>query len=149
VKFGCQSIVDPIKSILLKHPKEAFLSATNIRGQWKNLSYHACPDNEEAIKEYEDFVDLLREHVPEIYYVPTNEKTGLDSIYVHDPVIITKAGSILCNMGKPQRQHEPSAIRDYILELGIPILGAIEGSGHLEGGDVLWFDKRTLTVGEH
>ncbi|MCZ6775931.1 MAG: arginine deiminase family protein [Ignavibacteria bacterium] len=147
MKFGCQSTVGKIKSVLLKHPKDAFLSATNTRAQWKDLYYHGCPDYEEAIKEYENFVGLLKEHVPEIFYLPKSEQTGLDSIYVHDPVIITRAGAILCNMGKRQRQDESSAIRDYMLELGIPILGAIVGDGNLEGGDVLWFDERTLAVG--
>ena len=82
-----------------------------------------------------------------LYLYHTGTADSLDSIYVHDPVNITKTGAILCNMGKLQRQHEPSAIRDYMLELGIPILGTIEGDGHLEGGDLLWLDERTLAVG--
>ncbi len=147
MRIGCQSTVARIKTLLLKHPREAFISQENIRSQWKELNYVGCPDYEQALTEYEHFTDLLKKHIPEIYYLPKNDHTGLDSIYVHDPVLITKRGAILCSMGKPHRQQEPAAVGDYLTELGVPILGAITGEGRLEGGDVVWFDERTLAVG--
>lgn len=147
MKFGCQSEVDQIKSLLLKHPKDAFISLDNIQSQWKELNYLASPDYDKAIKEYENFVEYLKKSIPDIYYLPQNDKTELDSIYVHDPVIITNKGAILCNMGKEKRRAEPSAAGEFLLEFGIPILGSITGEGTLEGGDVVWIDERTLAVG--
>lgn len=147
MKFGCQSEVAKIKSILVKHPKDAFISLENIGAHWKELNYLGCPDYKKALKEYEHFIDLLKKQISEIYYLPKNDQTGLDSIYVHDPVILTKQGAVLCNMGKELRQQEPSAVGDFLSELGIPILGAITGEGRLEGGDVVWVDKHTLVVG--
>jgi N-dimethylarginine dimethylaminohydrolase len=147
MKFGCQSEVDQIKSLLLKHPKDAFISLDNIQSQWKELNYLASPDYDKAIKEYDNFVEYLKKSIPDIYYLPQNDKTGLDSIYVHDPVIITNKGAILCNMGKEKRCAEPSAAGEFLPELGIPILGSITGEGTLEGGDVVWIDERTLAVG--
>jgi len=147
VKFGCQSEVGKIKNILLKHPKDAFINQENIGAQWKELNYLGCPDYEKALKEYEHFIDLLKKQISEIYYLPKSDQTGLDSIYVHDPAIVTKQGAILCHMGKEQRQQEPSAMGEYLSELGIPILGSVTGEGRLEGGDVVWFDERTLAVG--
>lgn len=136
-----------IESILLKHPKDAYISQKNINAQWKDLNYINCLDYKKAIKEYEHFVKLLKSHIPEIYYLPQDDKTGLDSIYVHDPVIITELGAILCNMGKKQRQDEPSAAGEFLTELGIPVLGEISGEGVSEGGDAVWLDERTLVVG--
>jgi N-dimethylarginine dimethylaminohydrolase len=107
----------------------------------------ASPDYDKALKEYDNFVEYLKKSIPEIYYLPQNDKTGLDSIYVHDPVIITNKGAILCNMGKEKRRAEPSAAGEFLLELDIPILGSITGEGTLEGGDVVWIDARTLAVG--
>jgi N-dimethylarginine dimethylaminohydrolase len=147
MKFGCQSKVDQIKSLLLKHPKDAFLSQDNIQSQWKELNYLASPDYDKALKEYDNFVEYLKESISDIYYLPQNDKAGLDSIYVHDPVIITNKGAILCNMGKEKRRAEPSAAGEFLLELGIPILGSITGEGTLEGGDLVWIDERTLAVG--
>jgi len=147
MKFGCQSEVDPIKRLLLKHPKDAFISQENIRAQWRELNYSSCPDYDWALQEYDNFVELLKRFVQEIHYLPQNDQTGLDSIYVHDSVLVTNSGAILCNMGKKQRQGEPEAAREFLLELNIPVLGAITGEGRLEGGDVVWFDEKTLVVG--
>jgi len=147
MKFGGQSEVHQIKSLLLKHPKDAFISQDNIQHQWKELNYLASPDHDKALKEYDNFVEYLKKSIPEIYYLPQDDKTGLDSIYVHDPVIITNKGAILCNMGKEKRRAEPHAAGEFLLELGIPILGSITGEGRLEGGDVVWIDERTLAVG--
>jgi len=147
MKFGCQSEVDQIKSLLLKHPKDAFMNQEYIQSQWKELNYLASPDYGKALKEYDNFVEYLKKSIPEIYYLPQNDKTGLDSVYVHDSVIITSKGAILCNMGKEKRRAEPSAAGEFLLELGIPILGSISGEGMLESGDVVWIDERTLAVG--
>jgi len=147
MKFGGQSEVDQIRSLLLKHPKDAFISQENIQSQWKELNYLASPDYEKALKEYDTFDEYLKKSIPEIYYLPQNDKTGLDSIYVHDPVIITNKGAILGNMGKEKRRAEPQAAGEFLLKLGIPILGSITGEGRLEGGDVVWIDEGTLAVG--
>ncbi|MCI0694207.1 arginine deiminase family protein [candidate division KSB1 bacterium] len=145
--FGCQSEVGKIQRLLLKHPREAFINPENVRCQWEPLNYFGAPDFEKALQEYDQFVNLLRPHVPEISFLPPSDHTGLDSIYVHDPVLVTNKGAILCNMGKTQRRGEPMAIGDFLHELGVPILGAITGEGRLEGGDVVWIDERTLAVG--
>ena len=147
MKFGGQSEVDQIKSLLLKHAKDAFIGQDNIQSQWKELNYLASPDFDKALKEYDNFVEYLKKSIPEIYYLPQNDKTELDSIYVHDPVIFTNQGAILCNMGKENRRAEPQAAGEFLLELGIPILGSITGEGRLEGGDVVWIDERTVAVG--
>jgi arginine deiminase len=147
MRFGSQSEVEKIQKILIKHPKDAFVSQRDVNSQWKELNYLGCPDYKKALQEYESFVGLLKKEVSEIHYLPKTDKTGLDSIYVHDPLIVTKEGAILCNMGKQERQAEPKAAGDCLSDLGIPILGAITGEGRLEGGDVVWLDERTLAVG--
>ena len=148
MKFGSQSEVGKIKSILLKHPKDAFVSQKNIDAQWKKLNYSDCPDYAKAVDEYENFVERLKEEASEIHYLPKSDETGLDSLYPRDALIITNKGTILCNMGKKERQGEPKAAGDFLSELGIPILGAITGQGRLEGGDVIWLDECTLVVGQ-
>lgn len=148
MNFGCQSMVGEIGRLLLKHPKEAFLSQQKIQADWENLNYLGCPDYEKALDEYEDFVGLLKSHVDTIHYLPKNRETSLDSIYAHDPVIVTKRGAILCNMQKKQRETEPNAVRDFLHEIDVPVLGRISGEGRLEGGDVVWIDEHTLAIGQ-
>ncbi len=140
-------MVGPIERLLLKRPEDAFVSAENVRAQWQGLNYLGCPDYEKAVSEYERFAALLKQFVPEISYLPKNDPVGLDSIYVFDPVLVTRRGAILCQMGKARRCPEPAAIGAFLPALGIPVLGAIGGEGTLEGGDTLWIDEHTLAVG--
>jgi N-dimethylarginine dimethylaminohydrolase len=148
MEFGCQSEVGLIKRLLLKHPSEAFISDSVIEKHWIDLNYLNPPDFGHAVEEYAGFIELLEKHIQEIHYLPRNDRTGLDSIYVHDPVIMTPAGAVVCNMGKEQRRSEPEAMAEFLSGLGIPILGSITGEGNLEGGDVVLFDKDTLAVAE-
>jgi arginine deiminase len=150
MKYGAKSNVEPIKSILLKHPRDAFVSSQNIASSWPKPGWVrqlGPPDFERAISEYEKFVGLLKDQVPDIRYLPQDGRTGIDSIYVHDPIVITEQGAIILGMGNATRKEEPLAARDYMSKLDIPICGAIEGEGKLEGGDLLWLGERTLAVG--
>lgn len=148
MKINGQSEIGKIKSILLKHPQDAYLNQDNINSQWQNLNYPAIPDLDRALEEYDKFVGLIKREAEEVYFLPENNNTGLDSIYVHDPLVITKKGAILCNMGKDARRGEGPACREYLNEIGVPILGEITGNGRLEGGDIVWLDEKTLVVGE-
>jgi N-dimethylarginine dimethylaminohydrolase len=147
-KCGGQSEVGKIDGIILKHPRDAFVSQDNVDTQWKRLNYSNPPDYNKAIEEYDYFADLLKTMIPDIHWLPAHESTGLDSIYVRDSMIVTNAGIILCNMGKGGRQGEPEACRKFLSETGIPILGEITGDATVEGGDIIWLDDSTLVVGQ-
>jgi N-dimethylarginine dimethylaminohydrolase len=147
MKIDCRSEVGKIEKILLKHPGDAFINQENINAQWEQLNYFGCPDYDLAKSEYESFIELLKRDVSEIHFLPQSGKTGLDSVYVHDPVIVTEKGAILCSMGKQARRGEAAAVAEYLAELDIRIVGAITGEGRLEGGDLLWLGGRTLAVG--
>jgi len=147
VEFGCVSEIGQIQRLLLKHPKSAFRGLENIQQQWQSLNYLAPPDYEKALKEYEDFISLLKEFVPDISFLPEHEQTGLDSIYVHDSSIMTESGMILTNMGKKEREGEPGAVGEFIEGLSVPVVGSISGEGRLEGGDIVLWNKQTLFVG--
>lgn len=147
MRYGCQSMVGRIERVLLKHPREAYVNNETLRAQWEGLNYSGCPDFDKAVTEFEDFVELLKRFIPEIHYLPQDDRVTVDSIYAHDSVIITARGAILCNMTREQRRYEPAAMKDFMPELGIPVLGAISGEGRLESGDVVWIDERTLAVG--
>jgi arginine deiminase len=145
--FGCHSMVAKMESVIIKRPQDAFISRQNLANRWQAFNYTACPDYEKALLEFEQFERVLKQHVAEIHYLPRHEKAGLDSIYTHDPVKITRRGAILMNMGKPQRAAEPQVLQTWLAQIGIPVLGKIEAPGRMEGGDVVWLDERTLAVG--
>jgi N-dimethylarginine dimethylaminohydrolase len=120
----------------------------SVRNQWRTLGYSAGPDFEKAAEEYETFVTLLSQQIPEVAFLPANEETGLDSIYVRDSSVMTGKGVVLARMGKAERSGEVQAVREYYSRLDIPIIGAIVDEGRLEGGDVVLWDKKTVIVGQ-
>ncbi len=141
-------MVDPIKKILLKHPSNAFLNQRNINKQYLELNYLAAPNFNSAISDYEIFVDLLKSFDIEIYYLPEDKSTSLDSIYTHDPCVVSNKGVVICNMGKKARQPEADTMKKFFNSIEVPILGKIQSPGTLEGGDVVWINEKTIAVGE-
>ena len=141
-------MVDPIKKILLKHPSNAFLNQRNINKQYLKLNYLAAPSFNNAISDYEIFVDLLKSFDIEIYYLPKDKSTSLDSIYTHDPCVVSKKGVVICNMGKKARKPETDSMKKFFHSIEVPILGKIQSPGTLEGGDVVWINEKTIAVGE-
>lgn len=144
---GPLSETGPIVELVLKHAHEAFGDQTRIDREWEALGYTARPDFERAVDEYAAFVDLLQPMGRRLRCLPDAPGTGLDSIYVRDASIVSPAGVVLCAMGKPARAAEPAAQARAFREWGIPVAGAIEPPGCLEGGDVVWLDDRTVVVG--
>lgn len=147
MNYGCQSMIGTIESILIKHPKEAFISQAHLNKHYKEFNYIGCPDYAKVLEEYKTFEKAIKEHVKNIYYLPQNDSTGLDSIYTHDTLKITHKGAIYFPMGKKLRKGEPDATRAYLESIGIPTLGFIQGEGKMEGGDVVWLDEKTIAVG--
>ena len=141
-------MVNSVKRILLKHPRDAFLSQQKINSESKKLNYPSPPDLDLAIKQYDLFVKLIKSFGSEVYFLPADNNTSLDSIYTHDPCTMTNNGLIICNMGKLERSTEPDHLKRFFQSINIPIIGKIESPGTLEGGDIVWINKHTVAVGE-
>ena len=139
-------MVSPIKKNLVKHPQYAFINEFKIKKECTELNYLGVPDYIKAC--YEKFLLLLKSFDIEIQFLLEDRNTKIDSIYTHDPCIVCDKGIILCNMGKESRVDEPLALEKYFESINIPILGKIENPGLLKGDDVVWIDKKTLSIGE-
>ncbi len=147
IKINGQSETGKIQSVLMKSPAKAWYGQDNVKRQWKQLHYPEKPDFEKVLQEYNQLAAIIEDNVTDVYYLPEDDVTSLDSIYTHDPVIITSKGAILCRMGKKERESEPAVVGKYLEKLGVPILGEIRAPGKLEGGDVVWLDDGTAAVG--
>ena len=147
MKYGCQSMVGKIESILIKKPEQAFISQEHLNETWEEFKYFGCPDYEKVLDEYKVFEKYITENVENVYYLPQDDRTGLDSIYTHDPLKITKKGAIYFPMGKVLRGREYQATREFLEGIGVPTLGEIKAPGKMEGGDVLWIDEKTVAIG--
>ncbi len=140
-------MVGKIESILIKKPEQAFISQENLDRTWEEFKYFGCPDYEKVLEEYAVFEKYIKDNVENVYYLPQDDRTGLDSIYTHDPLKVTKKGAVYFPMGKKLRGREWEATKEFLEEKGIPTLGEIKAPGKMEGGDVLWIDEKTVAIG--
>ncbi|HBF42970.1 MAG TPA: hypothetical protein DDW42_04950 [Desulfobacteraceae bacterium] len=143
----CQSDVGPIKCLVVKHPRDAFISDETIDRQWRKLNYSARPDLARAVDEYDQFLELLKNFDIDLKFLSRNNNIGLDSIYTRDASIVCGKGMILCNMGKAERHNEPAAQAAIFRTMNVPICGIINNNGRVEGGDAAWIDDHTLAIG--
>jgi len=140
--YGGHSMVAPLRRVIVRRPDVAFGSADPVA--WH---YTAQPNLLVAQKEHDHIVDILRNEGVEVLYHDADLPRHADSIFVHDPILITNHGAIVLRMGKALRCGEESAIADMVKSLGIPILYTLHGDATAEGGDILWIDEKTLVVG--
>lgn len=143
-----QSEIAPLVSVAVKRPREAWLDQATVDAEWLALGYLGRPDFAGAVAQHAAFLERLADgRALDIFDLPADPRTGLDSIYTRDASIATDRGLVLCSMGKDARRGEPSAQADFFATAGIPVLGAIGGAGILEAGDVVWLGPATLAVG--
>jgi arginine deiminase len=140
-------MVAPLRRVIVKGPAEAWGSERQIEAQWMALGYSAPPRLQKASEEHEDLVGRLRRSGAEVLFLPADERTGLDSIFPHDPGIVTEAGAVIFQTGKAARRGEGPALADALARWRVPVLGRIEGDATAEGGDMVWLDRKTLLAG--
>jgi N-dimethylarginine dimethylaminohydrolase len=147
VTATAQSDTGTITQLLLKHARVAFSSPDVLAGEWQALNFTGAPDYGDAIRQYDRFAELLAAAGASVHYLPASTGAGLDSIYVRDASVVCDRGIILCSMGKALRRGEPAAQETALRAMGYTIAGRITPPGLLEGGDVVWLDRRTVAVG--
>src|SRR6476469_1762139 len=140
--YGGQSMVAPLRRVLVRRPDEAFGSADP--DVW---DYTSRPDLAAARQEHEALRGLLAAAGAEVVEHPAPQPERADALYVFDPALITDQGAVLLRMGKALRRGEEEAMGSRLIELGIPILGALHGDATAEGGDLLWLARQTLAAG--
>ena len=141
--YGSQSMVAPLRRVLVKRPDEYF--AVDDPVAWH---YAGRPDLARAQEEHDALVAMIREAGSEVVYHDVPQPGRADAIFAFDPALITDAGAVILRMGKEQRRGEEEAMAQRFEELGIPLLYTLHGDARAEGGDLLWVDHDTLAVGQ-
>jgi N-dimethylarginine dimethylaminohydrolase len=140
--YGAQSMAAPLKRVLMRRAASAMRGADPVR-------WHYGPgfDAAKAAAQHDGLVRLVEESGAEILWLGDEEDGLADSVFTHDPSLMTDHGAVILSMGKGLRKPEPGLHEAAYRRLGIPILGRIEEPGTVEGGDCVWVDRRTLAVG--
>ena len=135
-----------IDRVAVRHARQVFRDAPR-PDEWRALNFTAPPEPDLAVEQSDAFSALLRDAGASLLELPPQDHLTMDAVYTRDASLVTPGGIVLCAMGKAARQGEPAAQGDAFRAAGIKVIGAIEPPGTLEGGDVVWFDERTVAVG--
>jgi N-dimethylarginine dimethylaminohydrolase len=135
-------MVDPLRKVIVRRPGESFSQADPVF--WH---YAARPIPDRAVTEHDLLVDILISHGIEVINIPDDQDGLADSIYVHDPSIVSDVGAIILRMGKKLREGEEHLHIAAYKSCGVPVYYRLNGDARAEGGDLLWLDRNTLAVG--
>jgi N-dimethylarginine dimethylaminohydrolase len=141
--YGSQSMVAPLKRVMVRRPDAAFGSADP--ATWH---YTARPELATAQAEHDRLVEILRLFGAEVIFHDAEMPEHADAIFVHDPALVTSRGAIILSMGKQGRRGEEEALRAALQSSGVPTLATLNGGARAEAGDLMWIDEATLAVGE-
>jgi dimethylargininase len=142
MSFGCQEMSAPLARVLMGRPGISLAEADP-----KFWHYGAGFDGPKAIAQHVAFAELVAASGAEILWME-DEGDGLaDSMFTHDPSLMTDKGAIILRMGKPAREKEPALHKAAYIKAGIPILGEIHAPGTIEGGDCVWVTRDFLAIG--
>ncbi|UVK41389.1 amidinotransferase [Mesorhizobium sp. AR10] len=124
-------------------------SAASAMHRAKPSEWHYGPgfDPHKAAAQHEVLTTLVAGSGAEIEWLSDADDGLADSVFTHDPSLMTDHGAIILAMGKALRRTEPGLHEAAYKRMGVPILGRIEHPGQVEGGDCVWVDANTLAVG--
>src|SRR5579872_6216314 len=103
-RYGCQDMVSPLRTVLVKRPDAAFGSAD--AQAWH---YVGQPDLAIAQQEHDALTDMLRKSGAEVVYSDEYLPDYADAIFAFDPSLVTDSGAIILSMGKEKRRGEEAA----------------------------------------
>jgi len=132
----------PLRRVLMR-------SAANAMRDADRAAWHYGPgfNPAKAASQHAALAELVAASGAEIEWIEDKADGLSDSVFTHDPSLMTNRGALILSMGKPLRAREPSLHEETYRRLGIPILGRVEAPGQVEGGDCVWLDARTLVIG--
>ena len=143
MKYGGQSSVDTLKTVLVKRPDRYFAV-----DDYKAWGYKGKPDWREAQKEHDAFTKILQDNGVAVVRHTDILVNKADSIFVRDPVFITDTCALVLRMGKKQRRGESTFLATRLSQSFIPCKYPFYDNlkAKVEGGDLLWVNEM-LVVG--
>ena len=136
-RYGVTSMVAPLQRVLVRRPA--------LTGDWDGAGWRT-PDPVKLQRQHEAFTELLDNLGVEVEVASALEGQ-VDSVYMHDPLIVSGRGGIPLQMAKPARMEEPAHSWRELRRLHVPVLGTLEGDAFADGGDRFWLDDTTAAIG--
>jgi N-dimethylarginine dimethylaminohydrolase len=136
-EYGVTSMVAPLRRVLVRRP--------SLGGDWGEAGWR-LPEPALLERQHDAFCELLAGLGPQVE-VAERLEGQVDSVYMHDPLLVTRRGGIVLRMAKPARRAEPDHAAGELERLGVPLVGALEAPAVADGGDRFWLDEATMAIG--
>ncbi len=137
----------PLTRVLVAHARDCFRSPSWLAAHWRNYGFLFEPDFDKACEESDRFIGILEDFGAQVDVLDPALCTGLDSLYVHDPLIACGPGYLRASMGKKARMAEPQAIGDQLEDMGLTVNELGDPAARIEGGDVVWLRPDLPAIG--
>lgn len=160
--FGVDNSVGKIRKILVHRPgteleqlydskyeeeAEARIlkdKKNRIRSYFKS---HEVPDIGKMQEQHDKMVEYLLDNQTEICYLDDPSKYWTNLTFTRDIALMLPKGTILTRFAMYFHQGDTVLTQKFMAEQNIPILGAIQGTGTIEGGSFSMLDPKTAIVG--
>jgi dimethylargininase len=126
-------LLPTITRILARHPAPNFADGITTADL-------GIPDYDNAIKQYQEYIQALRDCNLELTLLPTDDRFP-DGHFVEDPVVIFHDIAFMCRSGAEARQGEGESLKPHLSDLRVIDLPA---DARIDGGDVLICADRVL-----
>ncbi|MEW6244039.1 MAG: arginine deiminase family protein [Bacillota bacterium] len=145
--FGLKSETGYLQSVLVHRPGEE-VNRMDEKYPWRWIC-DGKPDLAKAQAEHDEMCEMLRKEGADVIYLdPWEPRTEVpvNQWFTRDHGFMTPYGAVIGNCDHP-REGEELFVTRRLLDLDVPVIGKVFGSGRLEGGDVLYLNGDILLVG--
>ncbi len=115
-----------------------------IRNYWEDTE---LPNIDLLQKQHHAMTDVLKKEGIEVYSFDDPTLFWTNLTFTRDVALMTPKGVILSRFAMYFHQGETKLAQEFFTSHGIPILGAIQGKGSMEGGSFSLLDEHTAIVG--
>jgi len=142
MRYGAQSMVAPLREVLVKPPGPAFGRAFEDPAH----GFLHAVGLDRARRQHETLCRILADLGVTVHVLDA-EIESPDLVYTFDPALVTDRGAVALRPGKPTRVGEEHVLLRWMADRGIPVCGAIEAPGTAEGGDTFWVAPDLFCIG--
>ena len=152
--YGAQTEYGNLKRVLMHRPGRELQLVTD--DTKRSYGFRRPVDSSLFQSEYDALTESISEAGADVLLLTDVLKDDPEALsyiarrpnmcYTRDLAVITHGGAILLAMALKGRMGDPWIIGRAMEKLGVPILGAIEAPGLIEGGGIQFMDERTAVV---
>jgi len=160
--FGITNSVGKLRKVLVHRPGQEILQLQ--KGEWEDeagarilrsetgrirnyFKGRDAPDLKKMQEQHDHLTDILQGEGIEVINLEDPSHFWTQLIFTRDLIAMTPHGAILPRFALYFRQGEIFHSQKLLAEHNIPILGAVQGEGTLEGGSFSMLDPQTAVVG--